>query len=192
MAAGDLTTLANVELALKLASGNPDEAYLTSLITRASATIQKRLQRTIASAAYVEKRNGTGHARLLMSQFPISAVSAVSVDGVTVAAQTSVPLGAGFMFDDISVYLIGSCWNRGFQNCSISYTAGFSSTPTDVDEGCVITVAAAYSERTKDAAIKSESVPGVMSVTYSDGADLYIPKKAWDLLKPYQRVWQIP
>ena len=148
MAAGDLTTLANVKAYLSppLAT-TADDALLSRLITAASQFIQTWLNRTIASATYTDTRNGTGGTRLFLRNRPVTAVSAVAVDGISIQASSAVPNGSGYLFDDSSVYLIGYSFTKGAQNVVIQYTAGYAATPPEIEQACIAFVVLRYKER---------------------------------------------
>jgi hypothetical protein len=90
---GDLTTLADVKAWLQTGqSAFPatDDALLTRLITAASQFIQTWLNRQIASQDWIEIRDGLGgplgpyDVRYQFAEFPVSAVSLVVVDGLTI------------------------------------------------------------------------------------------------------------
>ena len=148
MATGDLTTLANVKAYLSppLAT-TADDALLSRLVTAASQFIQSWLNRTIASASYTDTRNGTGGTRLFLKNRPITAVASVSVDGVAIAPSSPAPTGDGYLFDDGSIYLVGHCFTRGYQNVVVQYTAGFASTPPEIEQACIALVVLRYKER---------------------------------------------
>ncbi|HZL59440.1 MAG TPA: hypothetical protein VFC38_07040 [Stellaceae bacterium] len=148
MAIGDLTTLANVKawLSPPLTTTN-DDALLTRLVTAASQFIQSWLGRTIAEATYMETRDGPGGTRLFLRNRPVVSVAAVTVDGVAVPASSPPPTGAGYLFDDSSLYLVGHAFSRGRQNVTVNYTAGFAATPPEIEQACIALVALRYKER---------------------------------------------
>jgi hypothetical protein len=124
----DFTDLASCKGWLKIPSAvTTDDAILNALISQVTGEFLSFLSRDIFSTAYAaEKRSGTGQPRLTMKQFPVTAVSALSVNGEAVLAAPSV-VSAGFMFDDHEVVLIGGgVFLRGLLNVSVSYTAGYS------------------------------------------------------------------
>src|SRR5215469_2264377 len=93
MSFSDLTTLADVKAWLQTGqSAFPatDDALLTRLITAASQFIQTWLNRQIASQDWIEIRDGLGgplslyEVRYQFATFPVSAVSLVVVDGLTI------------------------------------------------------------------------------------------------------------
>ena len=92
MAFGDLTTLADVKAWLQTGQAafpSSDDALLTRLITASSQYIQSWLNRQIASADYLETRDGTGGHRLQFACFPVTAVLYLTIDGQVVPAATS-------------------------------------------------------------------------------------------------------
>lgn len=149
MALGDLTTLADLKSYLSPPlTTTADDALLTRLITAASQFIQTWLNRTIASASYTDTRNGTGGARLFLRNRPVTAVSSLTVDGVAIAPSDPPPLGAGYLFDDSAIYLVGGqCFTRGAQNVVVEYTAGFPATPPEIEQACIALVVLRYKER---------------------------------------------
>jgi hypothetical protein len=148
MTTGDLTTLANVKAYLSPPlTTTADDALLSRLITAASQFIQSWLDRTIPVTSYTDTRNGTGGMRLFLRNRPVVAVSAVTVDGVAIAPSDPPPLGAGYLYDDSAVYLIGTCFGKGVQNVTVSYTAGYAATPPELEQACIALVALRYKER---------------------------------------------
>lgn len=148
MATGDLTTLADVKAYLSppLAT-TADDALLARLITAASQFIQSWLNRSIASASYSDTRNGTGGTRLFLRNRPVTAVGAVTVDGVSIVPSDPPPLSAGYLFDDSAVYLVSHCFTRGAQNVVVQYTAGYAATPPEIAQACIALVVLRYKER---------------------------------------------
>ncbi|HEY1503366.1 MAG TPA: head-tail connector protein [Stellaceae bacterium] len=148
MTTGDLTTLANVKAYLSppLVT-TADDALLSRLVTAASQFIQSWLNRTIAAASYTETRSGAGGTRLFLRNRPVTAVASVTVDGVAIAASSPAPMGDGYLFDDSSVFLIGHSFTRAAQNVTVQYTAGYASTPPEIEQACIALVALRYKER---------------------------------------------
>lgn len=145
MAAGDLTTLANVEQWLGLAAGNQDEPLLTRLVTAASQYIQAWCDRQFASQAYTETRDGTGSLRLAFAQTPVSAVASVTIDGQAIPPGDAVNT-PGYYFTPTLLYLNGHAFRRGLGNVVLVYTAGFASTPPEIEQACIELVAFRYRE----------------------------------------------
>jgi hypothetical protein len=98
---GDLTTLADVKAWLQTGqSAFPatDDALLVRLISAASQFIQTWLNRQIASQDWIKIRDGLGNTlgpsetRYPFAAFPVTAVSSVVVDGMTLPAIPVTPL----------------------------------------------------------------------------------------------------
>jgi len=145
MAAGDLTTLSDVKAWLNVQTTN-DDALLTRLISAASTFIQSWLNRQIASQSYTQTLNGNASRKMVLENWPITAVSSLTIDGVVVS-QSPNSQTTGYMFDDKVVYLISRSFCRGLQNIVISYTAGYSSVPLDIAQACIELVSMRYRER---------------------------------------------
>lgn len=131
MALGDLTTLDHIK-----GWRNPpietdaQDPALRRIITAASIFVLNDLQRALLSQAYTETRDGDGSHVLLVDQWPVTAVSSVTVNGTAVVAATSAdPSNTGFtgyVFDKKGkLTLRGSRFTRGVQNVVVQYTAGF-------------------------------------------------------------------
>lgn len=152
----DLTTLDNAKAYLGLDAGqSADDALLSRLISAASKFLTKQIDRTLASTAYTMTFDGDGDAWVLLREYPVVSVASVTVDGVTVPQRTTVT-GEGWLLDGDRVRLVGYTFARGVQNCTIAYTAGYSTTPEDVEQAVIELVAYRY---------KSKDRTGIMSKT---------------------------
>ena len=168
MALGDLTTLADVKAWLQTGQNSfpaTDDALLTRLITAASEYIQTWLNRRIASTDYFETRDGTGGQRMQFACFPVTAVLSLTIDDQTIAAAPCRG-AAGYRFSPTQLSVCGYRFNRGAQNVTISYTAGYPTTPPDVAQACIELVALRYRERTRIGEI-SRSLGGAETVAYT-------------------------
>jgi hypothetical protein len=148
MAAGpnDLVTLAQAYAWLGIPP-DTDDINLQFAISAYSQLIANWCSRNFVSASYSEVYDGHGGRRLMTKNWPITAVASLSVNGQAIAVATGVP-GAGYSFNDRSVFL-GSCdqyW-RGLGNISISYTAGYSPVPLDLQMACLEWMKATYLNR---------------------------------------------
>ena len=170
------------------------DTLLSRLITACSAFIESWLNRTIAQANYTETRNGTGGAQMILDNYPVTAVSAVTVDGIAVPVRP--PLGAGssgvytfngspggYVFDDQSVMISGGCFPRGFQNVVISYTAGYASTPADIEQSCIDMIGDWF--RYIDRIGKTSQAIEGQSTQFVNVA---IPSRALGILNQYRKV----
>ena len=141
----DLTTLANLEAWLGLGSGNADEALLGRLITATSAYIETWCDRAFAAQAYTETRDGTGGVRLAFAQTPVTAVTSVVVSGLTIV-QGDATAKRGYYFTPTTLMLNGLVFARGLGNVQLAYTAGFATTPPEIEQACIELCALRYRE----------------------------------------------
>ncbi|MEQ1663177.1 MAG: hypothetical protein ABL877_10835 [Thiobacillus sp.] len=175
-----LTTTAAVK-AYKPITGTELDALIDALLPRASSAIETYLSRKIESTAHVEIRDGNGGRSLMLSQYPVTAVSAVSVDG------QPIPQGgfgvAGWRLANRSLVLEGYSFARGDANVQIEYTAGYAIVPPDIEQACIETILLAL-ERRSHIDVSSKSLAGetVSFIT----ADL--PPSARKALDPHRRV----
>jgi len=141
----DLTTLADLEAWLGLASGNQDEPLLARLITAASAYIETWCDRAFASQGYSETRDGTGAQRMAFAQTPVTAVTSVVVSGLTILPgdATGAP---GYYFTPTMLMLNGLVFARGLGNVRLAYTAGFATIPPEIAQACIELTALRYRE----------------------------------------------
>ena len=168
MAFADLTTLADVKAWLQTGQAafpSTDDALLTRLVTAASQYIQTWLNRDIASADFLEARDGTGGHRLQFGCFPVTAVLSLTIDGQSVPAAVSFN-AAGYRFSSTQLSVRGYRFNRGAQNIVVVYTAGYSTTPPALAQACIELVALRYRERTRIGEV-SRSLGGAETVAYA-------------------------
>src|SRR5436305_3433426 len=170
MAAGDLTTLSDVKTWLQIGQ-NPfpatDDALLTRLITAASRFIESWLGRQIASADWLEVRDGTGGQLLAFANFPVTAVLSLSIDGLNIPPSVADGgFGAGYSFTPTELALRGYVFTRRAQNVIVTYTAGYAVTPPDIAQACIELVSQRYRERSRIGEV-SRALGGGETVTYS-------------------------
>jgi hypothetical protein len=182
MAAGDLTTLANVKSWLSPPlTTTSDDALLTRLVTAASQFIQTWLNRQIASASYAETRDGNGGRMLVFANAPVTAVASLTIDGIAVGAAPN-PFAPGYVFSTSTLYLQGFRFIRGFQNIVLSYTAGFAATPPEIEQACIELVALRYRERDRIGQVSKTLAGEVVAFTQKD-----MPADVATILAQYQR-----
>ena len=184
MSAGpnDLTTVADVQQWLGITSPAQDAALLQRLVSAASAMIQSYIGYNVALTTYTETRSGSGKNSLFLKNRPVTAISSLSVAGI---AQTpSLAYGQpGYAFDVESVFLTGSAFGCGFQNVTITYTAGYATTPLDIAQACIELVALRYKLRDKTGFVSEGALGQTTSYSQKD-----MPASVITALKPYTRV----
>jgi hypothetical protein len=191
MAAGDLTTLANVKgwFSPPLTTTS-DDALLTRLITAASQFIQTWLNRQIAQQAYTETRDGNGGRKLVFANAPVTAVASLTIDGIAIPPAPN-PTTAGFVFSPTMLYLQGTIpgpsrdiyvFSRGFQNVVVGYTAGYAATPPEIEQACIELVALRYKERDRIGQASKNLAGEVVSFAQKD-----MPADVQTMLAQYRR-----
>ena len=168
-----LITLAEVKDALGITIGDFDD-ILTRYINFATDLIEKYCNgRRFAAADYTdEEYDGTGIYYLILKHWPLNSITILE-------KRTSSDYSASdFDKIDTSHYIIdsGSQINRGqvynklgftkgIRNYRISYNAGYTIIPNDLEEACCKLVSYFYKTANKQEGIKSERL-GRYSVTY--------------------------
>jgi len=161
----DLTTLADVKAWNNITVSTYD-ASLTALITAVSTAIQNGLGRQFASASYTETRDGQDTAGLMLANYPVTAVSSLTIDGVAIPA--AVGQGAGYIVHQFGVSLRGYSAPRGVKNVVVSYTAGYSTVPEDIGQAAINLVSLVHASR-NTVGVRSKTLGGE-TITYTDTA----------------------
>ncbi len=120
----DLTTLANAKQWLGIGS-DTDDVLLTRLIHAASAFIETYLSRRLGSQSYAEIRDGTGGRVMTFREYPVTAVSGVAVNGVSLPLAPDA-VTPGYRFTRTQIILQGHRFTQGWANVSLNYTAGYA------------------------------------------------------------------
>ena len=181
MATGDLTSLANVKQWLNINNTN-DDALLTRLVTAASQYIQTWLNRQIASQSYTDIKDGNGKTKIFFNQYPVTAVTNLVIDTVTIPPSPD-GIQPGYTFDARMLYLIGYATCIAQQNVSVTYTAGYATTPPEIEQACIELCAFRYRERDR---IGQSSVSAAGETTAYTITDM--PKSVATILSNYKRV----
>jgi hypothetical protein len=195
VATGDLTTLANAKQWLNVGT-TTDDALLTRLISAASQFVQTYMNRTIASAAYAEKYTGSNSDTLALANWPCTAVTSLVIATVPIVASPD-GLQTGYVFDDRFIYLIGNAYAAvGFPGgapnrfpkwppkcVQINYTAGFASTPLDIEQAVLELVGLRYREKNRIGQV-SEAIAGATTAYFIGD----MPKSTQTLLNNYRKV----
>jgi hypothetical protein len=160
-----LATIDDVKTYLDV-KGNGDDELLTNLLASAATIIAQFLNRDPMSQVYNDVYDGSGNRRQVVSFWPITAVSSVSIDGVAQVAAPSVTAN-GFRFDKFSVLLNFGVFCEGIQNVAISYTAGYALAPDDLKQACVDITSEIYRRRSRVGLTTQAMAGGGGSTSYS-------------------------
>jgi hypothetical protein len=182
----DLCTVAELKAWLPN-QGNNDDVTLQSLISNASLQVLQYIDRPhILSSALgplTETYDGNDSDRLLPRNFPIIAVSSLSIDGVGIQAATT-PATAGYLWDGRRILLRGFRFCRGVQNVQLSYSAGYPSVPLDLKQAAIEAFALTYRQRVRIGE-KSNSMSGQVNVSFDMGD---VPPRSMSIFSQYRRL----
>ena len=164
------------------------DTLITRLIQAASKAVGNFLNRpNLLSQTYTETYDGTDSKMLCPLNFPITSVASLSIDGNPVSQVTDFTT-PGFRVTPTSLLLNGyQRFCRGKDNVAITYTAGYTAIPDDMQQACLMTLQSMVQVQNNDLTIGSESTGGY-SVTYRPTGVGRVPEDAKDLLKTYKRV----
>lgn len=200
MAAGDLITL---DQALAwLGQTSDTNGIVAMLISSCSTSIQSWIGYQLASQNYTNTYNGIGSHRQLLGPRPVTAVSAVTVDGINIP-QAVVPTIPGYLFDSKYLFITrGGAWSngqfstdrliRGFQNVVVSFTAGFAAIPVDIQNACMMWVAQNFEMIGLNPALKKlragDTEMDFALTTLVGKTTILLPPYLAMVLQPYKRV----
>ncbi|WP_413207012.1 hypothetical protein [Rhodospirillum sp. A1_3_36] len=171
----DLETT-KADVAALLAMTPVDDTYLGKLIARASAAAQSYVGRPLGLGSYKETVYVEGETSVLMlSRWPIQTVQGITLDGEPLDESVTWTLEEGGYLS-----VRPRCWPRGL--ISVSYDAGYSPIPGDVEEATLLIL--------KQSLGGMESVPGMKSLGVGDVSVSWgpggLPSDAMARLDPYR------
>jgi len=107
------------------------DTQLTTFADEAEAIIQGHLGRTLDETSYTDYYDGTNSDYLILDNYPIQSVDAISVyeEGVYQAIDTS---EYHLMTFNHKIVLDGYIFLEGVGNYKVEYTAGFGTLPKDI------------------------------------------------------------
>lgn len=122
------------------------DARLPRWLAQADAALRRWLDRKVIELAEVSERaDGSGHNRIWLREYPVSAVSSVTVDGQAQASgswdfipgqEVPTELRRGSPPAPLD-HLCGPSWPTGYGNVGIAYTAGYDPVPPDLQAAIV-------------------------------------------------------
>lgn len=130
-----LTTLAKLRARLNIQSAYTEaDTVLESLIDQASAAIESNCNRLFKSRTYTaEVLNGSGSNILLLPQYPVSNIASLVDDSITyVVADYYLYANEG------KIVLKYAKFSNTPQAIIVTYTAGYSTIPDDLEMACLI------------------------------------------------------
>lgn len=165
----DLCTVNDVRLYSPNVQGNNLDGLIESLISTESSFIEDWCQRRILDRGVdiVQTFNGEGAHLLPLPAFPITAVSAVVVDG-EVWTQALGPYDIGYRWSARYLIARGQVFPRGYGNIQVTYRGGYTKAnlPDSLRQACIELVDLRLQERKRQGQT-SKSLGGEQ-VTYQD------------------------
>jgi len=126
--ADELTSVTIVKSWLNITNASED-VLLQEIIDGVVAAFQEELGRAIISAAKSETIDGKGTFATPLQHWPVTAVAALTVDGVTVPAAVD-SQGSGYMIaqNEQGLDYVGTIrgFSRGQRNIVVAYTGGYT------------------------------------------------------------------
>ncbi len=168
MSAGpyDLTTLAAVKATASIA-GTADDTVLQRMITAMSLAAQQYMSRIISVQPYTERRNGTGSRTMALGDSPLVQMNSVVVAGVSIPVSPD-GIQAGYITDDFAIYLFGYTFCKGLKNTVLNYTAGWQTTPPDIEQGVIESVLLRFNEKNRIGVSSKTLGPETISFSQKD------------------------
>jgi hypothetical protein len=134
-----LVTWATAKARLGLVDADQDQTVF--LINSASRKANDYARRHLAAADYVVRLDGSGRPTLVLPQYPVNSITDVRIDpdrgfGVDTVVTDYVS------YDSVGVlYRTSGRWPRGRQVIQVTYNAGYSHVPEDLQEAVLEAVA---------------------------------------------------
>ncbi|MFZ5688670.1 MAG: phage head-tail connector protein [Bacillota bacterium] len=197
-----LTTYEAVKEYLKL-SDDTQKSSIERMINAVSEFIEGYCDRHFEKATYTEKYRGNGRQKLLLNQYPVTAVTSVTVNGTTVdPAEYEVLSEEGILYNDglwpwtgYYVGLIGEPTGSKL-GIEVQYTAGYvlpkddgtgtppavRNLPYDLEDACIELVAIRYEMRGSEH-MKRETIGPLTSEFIQD-----IPEHILKVLNKYKKL----
>lgn len=171
------------------ASVTTDQATL--LLNIATGLIQNETGQTLSAVAGDEiELRGNWTDRLWLPQRPVTAVSAITVDGIAAPAGDYTWTPDGCVTIDCESQIINAGNRRGYWGgpgiiVAVTYSHGFTVIPDDI-KGVCLALAARIQSAPNGGAVASESL-GAYSVTYSREFSGMLTADEKKILKRYRR-----
>jgi len=179
-----LTSLANVRAYLDLGVSTYD-TMLEDFIDRVTDQFETYCSRYFKAADYTEYLDGKGLNILFPKQWPINSVASIYDDSDWAWGETTVIDSDDYrIVDDIYVQLKSSVFTKYIQNIKITYNAGYTTIPEDLEQAAIEQVAWLFRKN-------QGQLEGVTSKSLGDGSITYyglaILPGAVEVLNRYQR-----
>jgi uncharacterized phiE125 gp8 family phage protein len=179
-----LTTVAVCKAQLDIPTGDTSvDALLERYINSASEQIERYCCRKFKSSSYTETRDGSRSNELMLKNFPVTAISSVKHDPERAfGASTELAATAYALIEPNTLRRHSGTWAQGSQVLQITYTAGFSTIPADLEDACIMLVELRYAKKSDRSLGRTSSGKQGESISYTEGW----PKEVTDILDSYK------
>jgi uncharacterized phiE125 gp8 family phage protein len=147
--AGEIATVTKVKGFLDI-KNETDDILIYRILMRMNDRIETYCGRTFASASYTEYHKGDGTNRLLMNQYPITAITSINEDEDRVWGSDTLIDSADYVIADEVPGVIELKDNffmaSDVENIKVVYVAGYATIPNDLVDACIKMTAADYLE----------------------------------------------
>lgn len=166
-----LITSTSMATILGITAGSAEEAQMDDLINEASEYIRIETGRTaLKSTTLTEYYDGDGSTVLLTRSWPIGSITSLYIDPDRGYASDTLTASAYYMIDNTlgAIKLDGETFLPGYQSIKLTYVAGYTSVPTDVQHACKSIVTFWYKQTMENRIGVSSRAEAGQSITYRD------------------------
>ena len=196
----DLTTKATVKARLNITNATSD-SLLDVIIAEVSDVIKRYTQADFAGQEITELTEGRTSQLLRLSNYPILSLSALTLDGVTVAETEfdGTRFDSGFVYnkckwcDTNSEFIYSVTYIYGYELPSfVTNPLAVPDLPKSIEEAAILLTTNVFISRQRDSSIQKEAIPDVYSATYGGTGnvgtiDTLITGDIKTLLEPFRR-----
>lgn len=154
----DLCTIQDLELyLLTTITGDDSEPKYEYLITAVSKELESIMYRNILADDYVEILDATGTNSIFLNNYPLQSITSVKF-GSPFGDVARDELTDFISYSDTAEVTFTCEFKEAPQMFEVTYNAGFTSVPFDINLICVEEVVRSFSESQKDTNLKSEKL----------------------------------
>ena len=143
------------------------DALIDNLIDATSARIESYCNRKFLSRSYTEYYDGVGASTLYTDNYPILSVASIYDDAVWEWDVSTLITGTSYRIANSNsiVAKSGYSFSSGSQNIKITYTAGYTTVPYDIEHACVVEIFRVF-DKVKDIGVFSRTTATGDTSTY--------------------------
>jgi hypothetical protein len=184
--ANALTSLAKLKDYLEIAVlDTTQDTRLERLIDASSQMIETYCSRSFVSQSRVEYHDGRNANTLMLREYPASKPTKVCIDGGwTFVTSTELATSDYDVVDGSYLVLKSGFFPKGTRNVQVTYIAGYSTIPSDLEEACLMLAEWLYMHRNDRRSGITQKTKERETITYSKTIPLHITT----MLTPYMRL----